>query len=931
MNHLERKKSRLPLLVCFALPFTLALLIFFIGGLWPIGDRQILAHDGWHQYYPFFAAFREKLLSGGSLQYTWDVGMGVGYLSLYAYYLACPLNFLSVLVPASLLREYFALLTILKLALSGFFFGWYLKLVFRRNDWTLPFFSLLYAFCAFMAGYYWNLMWLDVLAIFPLLVAGTVCLLRDGKFRLYCVSLALSLWCNYYLSFFCCIFVALAFFGYCICRPNGFAGFFRRLARISLCTLLAVGVTAVLLLPTLYGLRNTYSAASEFPKLLAMNIAENGSGTVIGSVWETIKSDTLPGFLSASRQVLAGLLVSSEPTKMEGLPNVFCGISTVTLALYYLCCKHISVREKLVSLGLLFFFLVSFIFRVLDYVWHGFHFPNMLPYRFSFLFSFVLISMAFRAYTQLRFFKKRYFFVIVPLALALIACGWGLTDGWRRMALSLAVFVAACVVLAIYSPFHPRRTTAAAILVCMFSAEAVCSFGMGVGKVALTTRSSYPKENNDVQAVLAEMRKRESDLFYRAEVNTTQTLNDGALNGYHGVTAFTSSANVRFNRFTRSLGLASWPASNRYAYYESAPFTDLMCGIKYLIDRDGKQLDRTYSALTAQSGDVLLLERTGYVGVGFLAKSGLQDFVIEENRYNPITEQEELFRLATGVEDALYEHLAHDGLDAPEGCSIKATGTSGTQYSYSTIGQTDTVRMSVSYTMPRDGVLCATTKSNGNNDVDIYRNGELLYSPNIKVRFLMSLGSVQAGDVITFSYPIKKAENGTISLDVVLQNDAVFEEGRTYLAQGAWTLTHFSDTELSGTVTASEDGFFYTSVPYEPGWRAYVDGVETELAPNLDPNSKDLQLTDAVCAFPLSAGTHEITLKYTAPGLKTGAVISLVCLAALTALFIGLRRRPVLFPDPKRLRPQTDNQTLEGTAAAAAELSVPTERNDPNE
>ena len=123
MNHLERKKNRLPLLVCFALPFTLALLIFFIGGLWPIGDRQILAHDGWHQYYPFFAAFREKLLSGGSLQYTWDVGMGVGYLSLYAYYLACPLNFLSVLVPASLLREYFALLTILKLALSGFFFG----------------------------------------------------------------------------------------------------------------------------------------------------------------------------------------------------------------------------------------------------------------------------------------------------------------------------------------------------------------------------------------------------------------------------------------------------------------------------------------------------------------------------------------------------------------------------------------------------------------------------------------------------------------------------------------------------------------------------------------------------------------------------------------------------------------------------------------
>ena len=113
MNHLQRRKQRLPLLLSFCIPFGVVTLAFCIGGLLPIGDRQIMAHDGWHQYYPFFAAFREKLLSGGSLQYTWDVGMGTGYLSLFAYYLACPLNFLCVLVPASLLREYFAFLIIL--------------------------------------------------------------------------------------------------------------------------------------------------------------------------------------------------------------------------------------------------------------------------------------------------------------------------------------------------------------------------------------------------------------------------------------------------------------------------------------------------------------------------------------------------------------------------------------------------------------------------------------------------------------------------------------------------------------------------------------------------------------------------------------------------------------------------------------------------
>ncbi len=33
--------------------------------------------------------------------------------------------------------------------------------------------------------------------------------------------------------------------------------------------------------------------------------------------------------------------------------------------------------------------------------------------------------------------------------------------------------------------------------------------------------------------------------FYRAETTHSQTLNDGALNGYHGISTFTSSANVK--------------------------------------------------------------------------------------------------------------------------------------------------------------------------------------------------------------------------------------------------------------------------------------------------------------------------------------------------------------------------------------------------
>ena len=53
----------------------------------------------YHQYAPFFSEFQYKLTHGGSLLYSWDIGMGVNFSALYAYYLASPFNWLLVLCP----------------------------------------------------------------------------------------------------------------------------------------------------------------------------------------------------------------------------------------------------------------------------------------------------------------------------------------------------------------------------------------------------------------------------------------------------------------------------------------------------------------------------------------------------------------------------------------------------------------------------------------------------------------------------------------------------------------------------------------------------------------------------------------------------------------------------------------------------------------
>ncbi len=916
----SRAERALPLFLSFLLPFVIAGLAFAISGLYPFGDRQIFVNDGWHQYYPFLVAFRSKLLNGGSLQYDWTVGMGSNYLSIFAYYLSSPLYLLSALVPLRWLREFYALMTVLKLGLAGLFFGVYLRLVYRKNDLTIPFFSILYALCAWAGGYYWNIIWLDAFALLPLLIAGTVALLRDGRFRLYILALALTLWCNYYVGFFCCIFVLLSFCGYCICCWSGIRNFLRRFVRIGVCTLIGAGIAAVLLIPTLAAMQGTYSSAAKEFSPLALNIAENASGltTETRGIGTVLKEETLPGILEALQKILGNALPANKVTSMSGLPNIYCGFGTLVLAIAFCCNRKIRLREKLFQVGLLVFLLLSFVFRILDYIWHGFHFPNMLPYRFSFLFSFVLISMAYRFFTQIDGFKKWHLAIIVPVSLLLLVNGYFAPDCRIYSVIAAAVaLVGVAAALLIRAPQGIRRSVSTFLFCLLFLGEMGLGFGLAVSNVGTTSRSAYPLQNSDMQSLIQYMNEHDSDLFWRAETTGPYTLNEAALNGYNGVSVFTSSANVNFNRFSGSLGLASWPGSNRYVYYESSPFTNTLCGIKYLFDRTGNQYDTDYTTPVAESGNVKLLRSSTYIAPGFMTDAALGDFLADKGVYNPIREQESMFTLATGIDAPLYTHIRHSDLSCSDNSTLIATGTSGTQYSYTLPDDPSDEKLRISYTLPQDGVYCATTNTTCTKKVSVYCNDTLLFSRDLKVRSLFTLGHLNEGDRVTFEYSDLEHKGTAVSLDLAVQNNDVFDEGFALLADEPLVLTKWSDTQINGTIEVKQDGLFYTSIPYERGWRVIVDGREISVCEGYDPKLESVKLSDSVICFPLSKGSHTIELRFTAPGLKAGAIISGISLAVFAALLILLRKKPVILPElPYRSKRRTE--TVEAVGASEA-------------
>ena len=69
---------------------------------------------------------------------------------------------------------------------------------------------------------------------------------------------------------------------------------------------------------------------------------------------------------------------------------------------------------------------------------------------------------------------------------------------------------------------------------------------------------------------------------------------------------------------------------------------------------------------------------------------------------------------------------------------------------------------------------------------------------------------------------------------------------------------------ITGRVTLDAPRLLCLQIPKTAGWTAYVDGQRTEL----------MQADTMFSALPLTAGTHEIEMRYQTPGLHIGAFIS---------------------------------------------------------
>lgn len=289
----------------------------------------------YHQYAPFFSEFRHKLLSGESLLYSWDVGMGVNFAALYAYYLASPFNWLLLLCPSSLIIEFMTYMIVFKSGLAGLSMAWYLKKHTGSQKFGACYFGVFYALSGYMAAYSWNIMWLDCIVLLPLILHGLERLVREKKGFLLPDAGTFNpvqlLYINYDMPLHGDLLCGAPVSG----ETAGMERLSAQLFLFGVYSLLAGALAAAVLLPEIAALQSTASGDFNFPTTLEIYF---------------------PIFDMIARHI-GNVQVE---TGLDHWPNLYCGVAVyIFMGLYFLN-RRIAIREKVVYGVLLLFSMPAF-------------------------------------------------------------------------------------------------------------------------------------------------------------------------------------------------------------------------------------------------------------------------------------------------------------------------------------------------------------------------------------------------------------------------------------------------------------------------------------------------------------------------------------------------------------------------------------------
>ena len=215
---------------------------------------------------------------------------------------------------------------VLKMGACSLSMTWYLRRHCKTFDFSAAMFGCAYGLSGYVLAYGWNIMWLDCIWLFPLIVYGLEHLAEGGGGLFYCLMLGLSVWCNYYISMMVCMFLAFYFPVYLAFSGKRGREFGKAAVSFAGYSILAAGLSAVLMFPEMEAIQIAGSGDNPFPKTAEFHFG--------------------------IKDLLCRHLVFAPPTGLTEwgvhLLNLYCGGTVFVLIPLFFLSEKISWTKKLI-------------------------------------------------------------------------------------------------------------------------------------------------------------------------------------------------------------------------------------------------------------------------------------------------------------------------------------------------------------------------------------------------------------------------------------------------------------------------------------------------------------------------------------------------------------------------------------------------------
>ena len=796
----------------------LALTVFSLAlYLLPVGTGNLFGSEGdWYSQHVGAAEnLRQMMLETGTVFPQYSASGGGCSIYDYAYYgLLRPDVLFSCLIPAVEMQSVISVYALLSaLAAVNFGFCWLKRQGLSERAALGGAVIMASAACFFQAHH--QIIFVNYLPFLLLAFIGIDLLLEKRKILLLAASIFLICMHSFFYAPACLAACLL-----CLLWQMGRRREELRLSRgavlgkAALAAAVAVGMAAVLLLPT------------------ALNILSTSKDS---------------GAYSA-------LPVRFVDTRMGGLLYSPYGCGLTALSLYCLLLSLTKRGKRFLAAALLLCFLLPAASLALN---------GFLYARGKILIPFLPLVVWICADTLQELAQKRQKFLLLPLVLCFVPA---LTSSWRDLILLDGAVLTVWALLLRFAKLPERLRRSAFALILLVP---ICvSF-------SVNRSEDYLRKDDGRQSrfTAGDITMFASDDQYRFDVLANNYVNSNVLaDGKVWKTAMYSSvtnglyADFYYNTMRNPISLRNrvvlMPNQNSFFSY--------FMGIRYVLAKEDA-LPRGYTPVFRRGGYVLA-ENDEVLPICY----GTWSLLSEESFYrlNVPARMEALCRAAVTEEGGAAFRPGAERLPLREvfrdvGLAERLASAEGMDFALTEAAQ-KTIRLK----KPLHGsalVLSFHVESAKGDEVEISVNGmkNNLSSrsapyPNRNNEFTYVLSADEPLDELEVL-----CEKGRFTISSLQVYAAELPKERTDVAAAVSDGSRADGTTMfSGSVRMKQDGYFITSFPYRKGYEIWVDGERTE----------GEKVNTAFVGFPLKQGSHEIRIAYEAPGFAAGLAVSAVSL-----------------------------------------------------